>query len=159
MIIKLAKALTISLALMALAELFQLASLLREAGGRAGSAVIHAQEPDTKAAQASTEAWLSLIDKQSYAASWEEAATLFRNAVTQEKWQAAVQAARAPLGLLKSRTLKSKTSTTTLPGAPDGEYVVFQFNTSFEHRATAVETVTGIKEKDGTWRVGGYFIK
>jgi hypothetical protein len=38
----------------------------------------------------------------------------------------------------------------TLPGAPDGEYVVFQFNTSFEQKSAAVETVTAIREKDGT---------
>jgi hypothetical protein len=63
------------------------------------------------------------------------------------------------VGQMKSRTFKSVTSTTTLPGAPDGEYVVFQFNTSFEQKAAAVETVTAIREKDGTWHVGGYFIK
>jgi hypothetical protein len=83
----------------------------------------------------------------------------FRNAITQETWQAAMQAARAPLGRMKSRTLRSATSTTTLPGAPDGEYVVFQFNTSFEQKSAGVETVTAIREKDGTWRVGGYFIQ
>ena len=48
---------------------------------------------------------------------------------------------------------------TTLPGAPDGEYVVLQFDTSFEQKAAAVETVTTIREKDGTWHVGGYFIR
>jgi hypothetical protein len=38
-----------------------------------------------------------LIDNQSYAASWDAAASVFRNAVTQEKWQAAAQAVRTPL--------------------------------------------------------------
>jgi hypothetical protein len=124
-----------------------------------GSGVIHAQEPSTKAAQMSVEAWLSLIDNQSYAASWDAAASLFRNAITQEEWQASVQKARAALGQVKSRTLKSAMATTTLPGAPDGEYMVFQFNTSLEQKSAAVETVTAIREKDGTWHVGGYFIK
>jgi hypothetical protein len=123
------------------------------------SGSVEAQGSGTKAAQTSVEVWLALIDSESYAASWESAATLFRNAITQEKWQAAAQTARAPLGQLKSRALKSATSTTTLPGAPDGEYVVFQFNTSFAQKAAAVETVTAIREKDGTWHVGGYFIK
>jgi Protein of unknown function (DUF4019) len=118
-----------------------------------------AQESTAKAAQTSVETWLSLVDSQSYAASWDTAATFFRNAITQEKWQAPVQAARAPLARMKSRTLRSATSTTTLPGAPDGEYVVFQFNTSFEQKSAGVETVTAIREKDGTWRVGGYFIQ
>jgi len=118
-----------------------------------------AQESTTTAAQTSAEAWLSLVDEQNYPASWETAATLFRSAITLEKWQAAVQTARTPFGQLKSRTLKGATSTRTLPGAPDGEYVVFQFDTSFEQKAAAVETVTAIREKDGSWHVGGYFIK
>ena len=117
-----------------------------------------AQEPSTTAAQRSAEAWLSLVDNQDYAGSWNAAASLFRNAIAQEKWQETAQAVRAPLGRLKSRTLKSATYATTLPGAPDGEYVVFQFNAAFEQKAAAVETVTTIREEDGTWHVGGYFI-
>jgi uncharacterized protein DUF4019 len=124
-----------------------------------GARVPQAQESTTQAAQKSAESWLSLIDRRSYAASWDAAATFFKNAVSQEKWQAAVQAARGPLGQMKSRTLKSAASTTTLPGAPDGEYVVFQFNTSFEQKQVALETVTTVREKDGTWHVGGYFIR
>jgi hypothetical protein len=124
-----------------------------------GSGSIQAQESSTKAAQASVEAWLPLVDNQSYAVSWDTAASLFKAAITQEKWEAAAQTARAPLGQLKLRTLKSATSTTTLPGAPDGEYVVFQFNTTFEQKSAAVETVTAMREKDGTWHVGGYFIR
>ena len=48
---------------------------------------------------------------------------------------------------------------TSLPGAPDGEYRVFQFDTSFEHKQTAVETVTAVLETDGSWRIAGYFIR
>src|SRR5262245_1323786 len=79
-----------------------------------GLGVLRGQE----ATQASVEAWLALVDAQEYAESWRAAASLFRNAVTVENWQAAVKAARVPLGSVKSRTVKSVTSTTTLPGAP-----------------------------------------
>jgi hypothetical protein len=123
------------------------------------SGSLHAQAPSTKAAQTSTEVWLALVDSQNYAGSWDTAATVFRTRITREQWQAAAQAARAPLGQLKSRGLKSATSTTTLPGAPDGQYVVFQFNASFEQKSAAVETVTAVLEPDGTWRVVGYFIR
>lgn len=124
-----------------------------------GFACIWAQESGTNAARTSAEAWLSLVDRQDYAASWNTAASLFKKAITQEKWQDSVKAARAPFGSMKVRMLKSATTTTMLPGAPDGEYVVFQFNTSFEQKAAAIETVTAIREKDGTWHVGGYYIK
>ena len=122
-------------------------------------AAASAQESGTAAARASVDEWLSLIDNQSYAASWDSAARLFKNAIPSEKWQQAVKIARTPFGPLKSRVLKSATTATTLPGAPDGQYVVFQFNTSFELKAAAAETVTAVREPDGSWHVGGYFVK
>jgi hypothetical protein len=118
----------------------------------------HGQQSNT-AAQASIESWLALVDSQQYAESWQAAATFFKNAVTAEKWQGAVQTARMPLGSMQSRATKSVTSAKTLPGAPDGEYVVFQFNTSFERKAAALETVTTVREADGKWRVVGYFVR
>jgi hypothetical protein len=139
-------------------QLARIAALVIFAFVLAGSS-LHAQDAGAKAAQASVESWLSLIDMRSYAASWEAAATIFKGAVTREKWQAAVQSVRGPLGQLKTRTLKSATATSALPGAPDGEYVVFQFDATFDKKAASVETVTAIREADGTWHVGGYFIK
>ena len=47
----------------------------------------------------------------------------------------------------------------SLPGAPDGEYVVILFKTSFEGKAEAVETVTPMRDADGEWRVAGYYIR
>jgi hypothetical protein len=49
--------------------------------------------------------------------------------------------------------------TRTLPGAPDGDYVVIQYRTRFEHKAAAVETVPPMRDADGQWRVSGYFIR
>jgi hypothetical protein len=124
-----------------------------------GLGCIRAQDSGTKAAQTATETWLALVDKQDFGATWDAAASLFKNAITKEKWQETIKIARTPFGSMKARTLKSATATTSLPGAPDGQYVVFQFDASFEQKAAAVETVTAIREKDGTWHVGGYFIK
>jgi len=123
-----------------------------------GRPPVHGQESST-AAQAAAESWLALVDGQQYTDSWQAAAAFFRNAVSAEKWQEAAQIARNPLGVLKARVVKSVTSTKTLPGAPDGEYVVFQFNTGFEKKAAALETVTTIRESDGNWRVVGYFVR
>ena len=60
---------------------------------------------------------------------------------------------------LLSRNLKSAAFTKTLPGAPDGEYVVIQYDSSFEHKQSAAETITPMLDKDGEWKVSGYYIK
>ena len=105
------------------------------------------------------EKWLDLVDRGDYVESWQNAASLFRSAVTVEQWQQALNAARRPLGDLKWRKLKGAKYMTSLPGAPDGEYVVIQFDASFANKKEAVETVTPMRDEDGVWRVSGYFVK
>ncbi len=111
------------------------------------------------AAVISAEKWLGMVDSGKYAESWKEAAELLRNATKQEQWKQSLQAARTPLGRLVTRTIRTKTYETSLPGAPDGEYVVIEFKTSFEHKKSAIETVTPMMDRDGKWRVSGYYIK
>lgn len=112
-----------------------------------------------KAAVAAAEKWLSLVDHGKYAESWKESATYFRDRVTEQKWEQMSRSVREPLGKLISRHLKTATYETSLPGAPDGQYVVIQFDTSFANKKSAVETVTTVMDKDGAWRVVGYFIR
>ena len=120
---------------------------------------IQANEVAEKGAITASGAWLSLVDEGNYAESWNQAAGLFKNAVTKEQWQSTVKAVRTPLGKVVVRKLKSKKFTETMPGAPDGEYVVIQYETTFENKKSAVETVTPMLDKDGKWRVSGYYIK
>jgi hypothetical protein len=120
---------------------------------------VQAQQKPEQLAQQSADAWLALVDSGKYADSWQEAAQLFKAAVSKEKWRDALRGTRDPLGKMLSRKLKSATYAKTLPGAPDGEYVVIQYESSFEHKQSAVETVTPMLDKDGQWRVSGYYIK
>jgi hypothetical protein len=116
-------------------------------------------ETPEAAAQSAARAWLALVDAGNYAGSWTAASTLFRQKVPESQWQSAASSARGPLGALKSRTLQSATYTHTAPGGPDGEYVVVQFASSFENKANSIETVTPMKDPDGSWRVSGYYIR
>jgi hypothetical protein len=120
---------------------------------------VQAQQKPEQLAQQSAEVWLTLVDSGKYADSWQEASQLFKAHVTKEQWQNALQATRDPLGKKLSRKLKSATYKTALPGAPDGEYVVIQFESTFERKQSAVETVTPMLDRDGKWRVSGYYIK
>jgi uncharacterized protein DUF4019 len=121
-------------------------------------AVLAADKP-VDAAQAAAESWLKLVDGGDYTASWEQAAKVFKGAVKQADWTQMAGGVRAPLGKLVSRKLKSREYKEKLPGAPDGKYVVIQYDTVFEHKASAVETVTPMADPDGAWRVSGYFIR
>lgn len=113
----------------------------------------------TAAATAAAQSWLAVVDQQKYVESWNFAAKIFQGAVIRETWVSSVTGVRGPLGQVLSRRLKSAEYKTSLPGVPDGKYVVIQFDTSFEHEAQAVETVTPMQESDGAWKVSGYFVK
>jgi len=112
-----------------------------------------------KAGEAAARAWLSLVDEGKYAESWNQAATFFKGAVTQESWIQSLKSYRQPLGKNKSRKRISSKYTRTLPGAPDGEYVVIEYRSSFEKKQSAVETITPMLDRDGIWRVSGYYIR
>ena len=123
------------------------------------SHVVKADRSAEEAAVAASQAWLAMVDDGNYSGSWEEAAAYFKAAVLVEQWQRSMMAFRKPLGKVVSRKLRSKYYTKTLPGAPDGEYVVIQYETAFENKKSAIETITPMLDEDGKWRVSGYYIK
>jgi hypothetical protein len=117
---------------------------------------------DSKAEQAAISvagSWLNLVDKGLYNDSWRQAASLVQASVNEAQWAASVQAIRQSLGKIKSRTLYKKQYTRTMPGAPDGQYVIIEFHTVFENKKDAVETVTPMLDNDGQWKVSGYYIR
>jgi len=115
-------------------------------------------KPDQQAVPAA-EAWLALVDAGNYAESWKTAAPSLKKVVSEKRWLATMAPVRNALGKVIARKLKSAEFTRDLPGAPDGQYVVIQFTTDFADKASAIETVTPVKDKDGQWRVSGYVIK
>lgn len=121
--------------------------------------IVLAQNQNSEAGQKAADRWLAVVDKGDYAASYERASSLFKSAVSKDDWVQKVKAVRDPLGKVVSRKLQNAQYTTTLPGAPDGEYVVCQYQTSFENKKSAIETVVTMLDKDEQWKVSGYFIK
>ena len=131
---------------------------------------LHAQTPDPTAAdpekavasaqaQATALAWLGLVDAGGYEGSWQTAATYFQKNVTQDQWVAGIKGVRPALGDVVTRQLKKSSFMTSLAGAPDGQYVVMQFETEYSQKKNAVETVTAMREPDGSWKIAGYYIK
>lgn len=114
---------------------------------------------EKKAGIDTADRWLKLTDAKNYTASWQSAAQVFKSAITADQWTITLKSARAPLGNVVSRDLFHDQLTTTLPGMPDGSYLVLRYVTRFTNKAHAVESITLMKESEGTWRVAGYFIK
>ena len=110
-------------------------------------------------ATAAAEAWLKLVDAGHYQGSYKDTSSYFKSRISERKWVEKVEPVRKPLGAMISRKVQGAQYTTSLPGAPDGQYVVIQFDTSFQNKKSAIETVTAMLDKDGKWHVSGYFIR
>jgi hypothetical protein len=122
------------------------------------SNALHAQNDDSAAAKVAAAGWLAIMDAGDYPASWDAAAGIFKSALTSAAWSQAATQVRTRLGAMQSRADKSLTMATSLPGVPDGNYAVLQFDTAYANKAVSVETVSLVLE-DGQWKVVGYFIK
>ena len=119
---------------------------------------VYASDAKVRDADQAAGKWLALIDGRQYQDSWEQAASLFKQQVSTDNWRQSISAARQPLGAMISRKLVSATYATSLPGAPDGEYVVLQYQTRFKYKKSAIETVTPMLDNK-RWRVSGYYVR
>jgi hypothetical protein len=148
--------------MVAIVAVVALATVMQSDGGKraavtpvAFSASVSATD---KASAAPAEAWAKLLDGQRWSESWKASATSFKSKITEASWVSMAQPLRAQLGSMSSRSLKSVQITNTLPGAPDGNYMIVQFDTAFANKSDAVETVV-LSREGAVWAVSGYFIR
>jgi hypothetical protein len=118
----------------------------------AGPATAMTPTPDDRARQ-----WLILVDDANYADAYTQLDSAARDKITADAWGQKLRGARAPLGAMASRALKDVKLAKTMPGMPDGQYAIVRYDTSFAHKASAVETVV-LRSQAGAWSTIGYFI-
>jgi hypothetical protein len=113
---------------------------------------------EEQAAERQALGFLGYLDHGRFANSYDYAGMLIRAQLDRDAYAKQLEKARAGVGALLSRELINATYATTLPGAPEGQYVVLNYGASFANRQQAEETVTLAFAK-GYWRVSGYYIK
>jgi hypothetical protein len=116
------------------------------------------QETDPAALDAALE-WLLMLDNEEFGPTWDRAADLFKTAIGRSDWIDRITAVRDPLGRVVAREFRASEPVTRPAGVPEGDYLVIRFNTSFQNRPSASETVVLYHGPDGIWRVSGYFIR
>ena len=122
------------------------------AQGAVGPATPMTPTPDDRAKQ-----WLGLIDDKNYSDAYTQMGAAAQGKIQSGPWAQKISTTREPLGAMSSRTIKDVKMSKTLPGMRDGQYATVQFDSSFAHKASAVETVVMTSDK-GAWSVIGYFI-
>ena len=107
----------------------------------------------------SVEIWLGLLDQNQYDSCYETASEYMKNASSKAGFIQNIKEVFSPLGKRISRELVSISFHKQLPDAPEGNYILLQYVTRFENKNQAVETITAMLEKEGSWKISGYYIK
>ena len=102
--------------------------------------------------------WLALLDEGQYAASWDGAAKSFQDRITKSDWIAGMKKLHEQYGKVVSRKFKDSTFDVNPPGLPSGEHETLRFTIKLERRGRVDEVVSLIMQKNGGWRVSGYYL-
>jgi Protein of unknown function (DUF4019) len=113
---------------------------------------------DEQAAERQALGFLAYLDQGRYADSYAYTGMLIRAQLDRDAYTTQITKTRAGAGALQGRELIDAGYTTTVSGAPEGQYVVLHYHASFADRQDATETVYLALAK-GYWRVSGYNIK
>ena len=110
------------------------------------------------AAEATAEHFLSSIDQADYEASWIDTSAVLRENVSRNDWVAHLRSTRDSLGPVSHRESVSVEFLDSLEDAPDGEYAILTYASSFADKREAMEVVALSLEATSTWKVVGYYI-
>jgi len=112
-------------------------------------------EAKARAGSLAAQQWLEMIDSGNYKQAWSSAHGFLQGTVPEDKWVKNRTKARNQLGAVIERTLTSSKFVTKLPypGAPEGEYVISTFETTFKKKGRMIVTVIVAKTDDGIWKV------
>jgi hypothetical protein len=103
--------------------------------------------------------WLALLDAGKVGAAWDVSSAHLKSVVTRQKWVTEITKARKPLGKLRTRKAEKFARAHSLPGAPDGDYSIVEFESVYANGKQATEQVIWMFEADSIWRVSGYFVR
>ena len=121
----------------------------RSATGRAGT------QQEQAALRQAAERILGQLDREEWQSSWSDAASTLKDVADLDAFTTGVKATRVAFGQPTSRRLKGFNFTTSIDGAPPGDYGIAFFSTTFS-RADDVDEHVVLRREEGSWRLAGY---
>ena len=108
--------------------------------------------------EASTK-WLALLDSGKTGAAWDVSSPHLKSVVTRKGWIDGITSARKPFGDFVKRTPTKFARSHSMPGAPDGDYSIIEFDTEFANGKRASEHIIWMLGEREVWSVSGYYIR
>jgi uncharacterized protein DUF4019 len=122
--------------------------------------------PEQRQALDAAERWLAPLDAQRYADAWAMAAESFKASVGRQEFRDGIRNIRKDYGKVIARKAEKMGFVGEAPnpndaatGPKQGTQVAILFETKFAGKKQATEELSMVLEKDGLWRVAGYYIR
>jgi hypothetical protein len=132
----------------------------------AASAFGQTMMPAQREALNAAERWLAPVDGQRYNDAWAMASETFKAKVPRDAFREGIAKIRKDYGKLVKRSGEKMAFRGDMPSPDQGDAapkpgteVAILFDATFAGDKQAQEEVTMVFEKDGIWRVAGYYIK
>lgn len=106
-------------------------------------------------AEIAARAWLALVDDGKYDEAYEARCDLWQSKVTAENSRKELETLRKDRGAGVSRNQTMAQKANSLPGLPDGDYIILMFQTQFA-KGSGSETM--VISNEGEWKVFTYAI-
>jgi hypothetical protein len=106
--------------------------------------------------QSAASSWLGLWGSTKCRESYLGLSSITRSDNTEESWTGYCKDVNKTLGANRSRTLIAAAFTSSLPGKTERPVAVLAYHSDFPGRASVVEIIGLILEKDGSWVVTNY---
>src|SRR4030095_2205494 len=131
----------------------------------AATAVAQTMMPGQREALNAAERWLVPVDSQRYNDAWAMASESFKAKVPRDTFRDGIAKIRKDYGKLVKRSGEKMAFRGDMPTPDQGDVkpkpgveVAILFDATFAGNKQAQEEVTVVLEKDGVWRVAGYYI-
>ena len=110
---------------------------------------------DGHPAEIAARAWLALVDAGKYDEAYETRCDLWQSKVTAEANRNELETLRKDRGAGVSRNQTMAQKANSLPGLPEGDYIILMFQTQFA-KGSGSETM--VISNEGEWKVFTYAI-
>ena len=105
------------------------------------------------------ENFLTQLDQKAFSSAWQQTSPLFRMLNDEAGWKHTQQVLRQAYGPLKSRRFLRLSYRATYAHSPDGSYVIIQYQSQFENKVEATETVVLSCQTDSGCDIREYVLR
>jgi hypothetical protein len=110
-------------------------------------------------ARTAAEEWLALTDAGSFSESWDEAASMLQDQVTQDEWVQQSEQVNSQVGSVEERSLMREQYQENPQNLPEGEYVFLIYEASASNFDQPLNEIVAVAKEGGAWKIAGYTMR